>query len=153
MVDDLNNCLAMFNITSRVRIIHFISQCSHESNAGLWPTELASGADYQGRTDLGNIQPGDGVRFKGGGFIQTTGRYNYTNLANYLGDQEVVRQGATYVSKKYPWTSAGFWWHNNNMNALCDTSPSVEQVTLRVNGGYNGLADRIERYNLCDRVF
>jgi predicted chitinase len=53
---------------------------------------------------------------------------------------------------KYPATSAGYWWMNNKMNALCDTNPSVEQVTRRVNGGYNGLADRKVYYNRCLEV-
>jgi predicted chitinase len=51
-------------------------------------------------------------------------------------------EGVDYVVEKYPATSAGFWWMNNKMNALCDTNPPVEQVTRRVNGGTNGLADR-----------
>ena len=48
----------------------------------------------------------------------------------------------SYVAKKYPWISAGFWWYKNNMNRLCHGNPSVETVTRRVNEGTNGLADR-----------
>ena len=56
-------------------------------------------------------------------------------------------QGVNYVADNYPFSSAGFWWFNNGMNALCDGNPSVEQVTRRVNGGYNGLEDRKMYYN------
>lgn len=64
----------------------------------------------------------------------------------------MVSEGVSYVASRYPWTSAGFWWHKNGMNALCDSNPSVEQVTRRVNGGYNGLADRKYWYNRCVAV-
>lgn len=149
ILDDLNNCLERYKITTLSRMRHFISQCSHESGAGLWTKELASGEAYEGRTDLGNTQPGDGPKYKGGGYIQLTGRYNYTAFSNDIGDSSVVNLGVDYVAENYPWTSAGFWWDNNNMNALCDTNPSVSEVTLRVNGGYNGLADRQMYYNRC----
>jgi predicted chitinase len=56
-------------------------------------------------------------------------------------------QGVSYVAEHYPFTSGGFWWYSNNMNALCDRNPTVAQVTLRVNGGYNGLSDREYYYN------
>jgi LysM repeat protein/predicted chitinase len=153
ILDDLNNCIERYNITTRSRLCHFISQCSHESGAGRWTQELASGEAYEGREDLGNTQPGDGPKFKGAGYIQLTGRYNYTQFANAIGDPEIVNQGVDYVANNYPWTSAGFWWDSNNMNALCDTNPSVEAVTLRVNGGYNGLEDRRMYYNRCLQVF
>jgi predicted chitinase len=80
-----------------------------------------------------------------------TGRYNYQAFADYINDQKVM-QGVNYVAKTYPATSAGFWWMNNQMNALCDQSPTVAQVTLRVNGGYNGLRDRMYYYERCLQV-
>lgn len=135
MIDDLNNCLKIFNITTKLRMCHFISQCSEESCAGLYKEEIASGAEYNYRSDLGNIYPGDGQKYKGAGYIQLTGRANYTKFAEYMNDNKIIELGASYVANKYPWTSAGFWWHLNNINALCDTNPSVRQVTLQVNGG------------------
>ncbi|MEW4226420.1 LysM peptidoglycan-binding domain-containing protein, partial [Rossellomorea marisflavi] len=134
IIQDLNNCLELFNITTRSRICHFLSQCSVESLAGIYAEEIDDGWRYEGSTTLGNTQPGDGPKFKGGGYIQTTGRYNYTQFANYIGDPEVVNQGVTYLAAKYPWSSAGFWWYNNGMNALCDNNASVRTVTIRVNG-------------------
>ena len=58
-------------------------------------------------------------------------------------------QGVDYVAEHYPFSSAGFWWQKNKMNQLCDSSPSVKDVTLRVNGGTNGLADREMYYQRC----
>jgi predicted chitinase len=138
-------------INTPVRIRHFLSQISHESGGGRYKEELASGADYEGRSDLGNTQSGDGKRYKGAGYIQMTGRANYQAFANYIKDPKVM-DGVSYVAEKYPMTSAGFWWHNNNMNALCDTNPTVDQVTKRVNGGYNGLDDRKKYYARCCEV-
>jgi predicted chitinase len=137
----------MIGITSVPRIRHFLSQTAHESGGGRYKKELASGWDYEGRSDLGNTRAGDGPRFKGAGYIQLTGRANYQDFANFIKDPAVM-QGVDYVAEHYPFSSAGFWWQNNRMNELCDTNPSVRDVTLRVNGGTNGLEDR-EMY--CQR--
>tara|TARA_R110000868_G_scaffold146563_3_gene367396 strand:- start:1136 stop:1945 length:810 start_codon:yes stop_codon:yes gene_type:complete len=150
-VVDLNNCLKTFNITTKLRIRHFLSQISHESGGGKWTEELASGWDYEGRSDLGNTHSGDGPKYKGAGFIQLTGRANYQAFADYIKDPKVMN-GVSYVAAKYPATSAGFWWHNNVMNAFCDTNPTVAQVTRRVNGGYNGLSDREAYFQKCREV-
>jgi putative chitinase len=151
VIEDLNNCLKVFNINTTPRIRHFLSQISHESGGGRWLKELASGAAYEGRTDLGNTQPGDGRRYKGAGYIQITGRASYQAFADYINDQRIM-EGVDYVASKYPATSAGYWWYNNKMNELCDTNPTVAQVTRRVNGGYNGLADREYYYGRAVQI-
>lgn len=140
---DLNACLQRFQINTAPRIRHFLAQVGHESGGLRWMMELASGDAYEGRRDLGNSQRGDGPRFKGAGAIQLTGRYNYQRLADYLRDQRVM-EGAPYVAVRYPFTSAGFWWHLNDMNAYVDQGASCRQVSARVNGRdpANGLADR-----------
>jgi len=152
---ELNKCLKTFEITTPVRIRHFLAQISHESGGGRYKEELASGNDYEGRGDLarylGNTQSGDGPRYKGAGYIQLTGRANYQAFANYIKDPEVM-SGVSYVASRYPFTSAGYWWYSNQMNILCDTNPTVDQVTLRVNGGYNGLDDRKMYYKRCCNV-
>ncbi|URZ05236.1 Ig-like domain-containing protein [Clostridium felsineum] len=152
MLSDLNNCLKKFNITTTQRLRHFISQCSYESGCGIYTKELASGTQYEGRRDLGNIYPGDGPKYKGAGYIQLTGRANYQAFANYIGDQNVMT-GCDYVAQNYPWLSAGFWWYSNRMNDLCDSGASVEVITYKVNGGYNGLSDRQIYYNRCAQIF
>ena len=153
MIKDLNRCLEKYQITTKSRICHFISQCSHESAAGLYTKELASGDAYEGRKDLGNIYPGDGRKFKGGGYIQLTGRSNYQAFADEMGNQKIVSVGVDYVAQHYAWTSAGSWWNRNKMNNLVDSGASVETVTYRVNGGQNGLADRKKYYNMCVNIF
>lgn len=148
VINDLNSCLNLFKINTQSRMRHFISQISHESGAGKWMKELASGDAYEGRRDIGNTQPGDGKKYKGAGFIQLTGRANYASFSKYMNDPKIMN-GVDYVALNYPATSGGFWWYNNNMNALCDKNPSVEEVTRKVNGGYRGLEDRKKYYNRC----
>lgn len=148
---DLNNCLIRFSINTPPRLRHFISQVAHESCGLKYSQEIATGAAYENRRDLGNSQPGDGRRFKGAGFLQLTGRANYQALCNHLNDPRVM-EGCAYVAATYPFTSAGHWWHKNRMNAFCDLGVSVEQVTRRVNGGLNGLADRQLYYAIALRV-
>jgi putative chitinase len=148
IMSDLNSCLSRFQINTPIRMRHFISQISHESGGGKWMKELASGSAYEGRRDLGNTQPGDGRKYKGAGFIQLTGRANYSAFSKFMKDPKIM-DGVDYVALNYPATSAGFWWTNNNMNALCDRNPTVEEVTRRVNGGLNGIADRKVYYNRC----
>jgi predicted chitinase len=147
---ELNRCLEEWNITNPLRIRHFLSQTAHESGGGKWKKELSDGWYLEGRTDIGNTQAGDGPKYKGAGYIQLTGRYNYQAFSDWKQDDpKIMSIGCDHVAEVYPFTSAGFWWTNNNMNALCDTDPSVEQVTKRVNGGYNGLDDRKYYYGRC----
>lgn len=61
-------------------------------------------------------------------------------------------QGAEYVAERFPFTSAGWWWNSNKMNELCDRGATVKQVTRRVNGGYNGLSDRVEQYDRISKL-
>lgn len=150
-VEELNKCLNTFDITTTSRMRHFMSQISHESGGGRYMKELASGEAYEYRYDLGNTQPGDGPKYKGAGYLMLTGRANYQMFADYIKDQRVM-EGCDYVANNYPCTSAGHWWMRNKMNALCDTNPTVSQVTLKVNGGYNGLSDREYYYERCKVV-
>ncbi len=147
-IDEMNSCLAKYEITTAPRIRHFLSQTAHESGGGRYKKELASGEAYEYRDDLGNTSPGDGPKYKGAGYIQLTGKYNYSRLSDYLCDPHVM-DGVDYVAENLPFTSAGYWWLDNSMNELIDGGADVLAVTKRVNGGTNGLADREHYYQLC----
>ena len=149
---DLNSCLNRFEINTHPRMRHFLSQTAEESGGLKWMKELASGEQYQGRRDLGDTHPGDGPKYKGAGVLQLTGRDNYQAFANYIHDSKVM-EGVNYVSITYPFTSGGFWWYKNNMNALCDRGATVEEITRRVNGGLNGLAQREAYYKKALKFF
>ena len=138
---------AKFNITNNLRLIHFLAQCAHESGNFKWVTEFASGAAYEGRKDLGNTQPGDGIRFKGRGYIQLTGRANYAQFSKFCGEDCVANPDL--VATKYPMMSAAYFFNVNKLWTICDqgaTDEIVTKVTKRVNGGTNGLADRLKHF-------
>lgn len=146
-IDELNIGMARFGITSKPNVRHFLAQTAHESGGGRWMEELASGTAYEGRSDLGNTQPGDGVKFKGAGYLQVTGRFNYTHLSKALNDPKVLELGCPYVAETYPISSAAWWWRDiGKLIPLCDTGSGVREVTLVVNGGTNGLREREAYY-------
>ena len=143
---DLNACLNRFEINTNLRLKHFLAQIAHESGGLRWMQERATGDAYEWRRNLGNVKPGDGRKYKGAGAIQLTGRANYQVFADYMNDQKIM-QGSDFVSTEYPFTSAGFWWLDNGMNARCDRGDTLEQISRMVNlggaaGVINGLADR-----------
>lgn len=142
-LSDLQACLRRFAIDTPARIGHFLAQIGHESGGLRWLEELADGSAYEGRLDLGNSQPGDGPRFKGAGAIQLTGRANYARFSRFIGDPRVM-EGCAYVARHYPFSSAGFWWHDNGLNAEVDGGASCRRISRLVNGRdpANGLADR-----------
>jgi putative chitinase len=174
---------AKFNITNNLRLAHFLAQCGHESGGfkavsenlnysadGLKkifpkyfpgniaesysrnPEKIASKV-YGGRMGNGDESTKEGFKFRGRGYIQLTGKANYTNFAKFIGEDTVANPDL--VATKYPLASAGFFFDSNKLWAICDKGAddaTVTAVTKRVNGGTIGLVDRIkhfkEYYNL-----
>lgn len=129
---------------NELRFAHFIAQLAHESGNFRYMEEIASGAAYEGRKDLGNTEKGDGTRYKGRGPIQLTGRANYRKYGRALGidfesHPEVVSIPSIglLVACKY--------WANNGLNELADRD-DISTITLRINGGSNGIEDRKAKF-------
>jgi putative chitinase len=137
------------------RQAHFLAQIAHESGGLRWLSELASGAAYEGRADLGNDRPGDGPRFKGRGLIQLTGRANYTAFGRAVGrDLTSSTEAAAQVARDPDLCvrAATWFWSERGLNALADAD-DLEAVTRRINGGLNGLADRAKYLARAKLVF
>ena len=142
-------------IDTPLRRAHFLAQIAHESGGLRWLAELASGAAYEGRADLGNDRPGDGARFKGRGLIQLTGRANYTAFARAVGrDLTSSTDAADQVAADPDLCvrAATWFWSTHALNALADAD-DLEAVTRRINGGLNGLADRARYLARAKAVF
>ncbi len=146
----LNDAMIEFDINTPARRASFIAQVGHESGQLLYVRELASGAAYEGRQDLGNTQPGDGKRYRGRGLIQVTGRLNYTACMMALGI-DCVEHPEILELPENACRSAGWFWKSHGLNALADTGDQV-RVTKRINGGTNGLADRLALFAVAKRV-
>jgi putative chitinase len=174
---------AKFNITNNLRLSHFLSQCGHESGGfkavsenlnysadGLkkifgkyfpgnlnesyarQPEKIAARV-YASRMGNGDEASKEGFKFRGRGFIQLTGKANYTNFTKFIGEDCIANPDL--VATKYPLASAAFFFDSNKLWSICDKGAddaTVTAVTKRVNGGTIGLADRIkhfkEYYNL-----
>lgn len=146
----LNAAMAEFDIITLARQASFIAQVGHESGQLRYVREIASGAAYEGRKDLGNTQPGDGVRFRGRGLIQVTGRSNYTAAMMAL-DIDCVEHPELLELPVNACRSAGWFWKTHGLNELADAGDQVK-VTKRINGGTNGLADRLALFEVAKRV-
>jgi predicted chitinase len=140
----LNKAMAEAGITTKLRKAAFLAQLAHESGQFRYFEEIASGAAYEGRKDLGNTQPGDGKRFKGRGPIQLTGRSNYTAASRALGI-DLVNNPKRAADVDVGFRTAAWFWNTRNLNTYADAG-NFREVTRRINGGYNGLADREAYY-------
>jgi len=183
VIAQIPDTAAKFNITNPLRLAHFLAQCGHESGGfravsenlnysaqGLVkifgkyfnattaagyarnPQKIASRV-YANRMNNGDEASGEGWKFRGRGYIQLTGKANYTNFTRFIGEDCI--SNPDLVATKYPLASAAFFFDSNKLWAICDRGAddaTVTAVTKRVNGGTIGLADRIkhfkEYYNL-----
>jgi predicted chitinase len=146
----IHQAMQEFEITSYLREAAFLAQLAHESGELRYMEEIASGAAYEGRANLGNTQPGDGKRYKGRGPIQLTGRANYERYGGLLG-LDLINNPTIAATPEVGFRIAGQFWQLNGLNALADQQ-DIRQITKRINGGYNGLDDRIKYYERAKKV-
>lgn len=140
LLPHLNTTMQRYAITTPLRQAHFLAQVGHESDGFNTNEEYASGADYEGRGDLGNTRAGDGVRFKGRGLIQVTGRANYADCGRALA-VDLINNPQRLGDFDLACLSAGWYWDTRNLNIYADRD-DVLTITKIINGGTNGLADR-----------
>lgn len=140
--------------TTLPRAAMWCAQLGHESGGLRYMQEIASGAAYEGRRDLGNTVKGDGVRFKGHGPIQITGRHNHTLVSRWAHERGLVPTPTYFVDHpaelagdRYGFLGPVWYWTvaRPTINALCDKG-DIRAVTKLINGGLNGLDDRVTRY-------
>lgn len=136
----LNQTMLEAQITTPQRIQMFLAQVGHESGQLRYVEELASGQAYEGRSDLGNSHPGDGVKYKGRGLIQVTGRDNYIACGLAL-DLPLLDSPELLKEPENAARSAGWFWTYKQLNSYCDRGDFIG-LTKRINGGTNGLPDR-----------
>ena len=132
-------------ITDKNERAMFLAQMRHESGNFKYDEEIASGKDYEGRKDLGNVNPGDGVRYKGRGYIQLTGRANYRTYGNKIG---VDLENNPDLAKRPDIAAAiaiAYW--NSRVNKNAARSGDVKTVTYNINGGSRGLSERQKYFN------
>ncbi len=146
----LGEAMRLYGINTPLRIAAFLAQIGHESGSLRYVRELASGEAYEGRKDLGNTRIGDGVRFKGRGLIQVTGRTNYTIVARALEIDCVNHPGLLEVPG-HAAESAAWWWQTHGLNELADRG-EFEKITRKINGGLNGQRDRQTIYARAKKV-
>lgn len=163
LLPGLQRCFQLAECDTVNRRAALIGQLFAESGGLRWQEEIASGAAYEGRcSDLGNCQPGDGVRYKGRDFIQVTGRAHYRDLSLWAYQHGQVPTPTFFVDNPGllatdPHAFLGVVWYwtvARPMNALVDAGPDAqwgryrgfEAVTAAVNGGLNGLTERRDAY-------
>lgn len=152
----LDAAMREFGIDKPVRQAMFTAQILHESGLLRWTVEIwgptPAQSRYEGRKDLGNTKPGDGIKFLGRGPLQITGRGNYTLMAVALRVPDLLDHPEKLGQPELGSRAAAHFWKSRKLNELADTR-DVERVTRVINGGINGLADRIAFFNAATGVF
>lgn len=154
---DFNDAMVQAGCTTVNRAAMWCAQIGHESLGLRYMEEIADGSNYEGRADLGNTVRGDGVRFKGRGPIQLTGRTNYTRFGGWAFDRGLVADARYFLThptevatSTWGFLAAAWYWTvaRPRLNAQADAGDIVA-ATRSINGGTNGLADRQERWDRC----
>ena len=157
----LTAAVSEFGIDQPARTAAFLAQLAHESAQFKFMEEIWGPTAAQRRyeppdklaTTLGNTEPGDGFRFKGRGPIQVTGRANYRRFGDLLG-LDLVATPAQAASPEVAFRIAALFWSKKGLNELADrvTPEAFREITRRINGGFNGLAERQRFYETAKTV-
>jgi putative chitinase len=131
-----------FGLDTPLRAAHFLAQVAHESAGFSTTEEFASGKAYEGRVDLGNTHPGDGVRYKGRGLIQLTGRHNYGVYAKIIGEDLVGHPDRAADPATSLILACEFWNRTARGLSRFADADDIVSITRKINGGLNGLDDR-----------
>lgn len=172
----MNIICPAYEIDSPQQFAHFLAQGCHESAGFSTLRELGNNKyfdKYENRTDLGNKFPGDGLKFKGRGIFQTTGRNNYLILGIAKGKRDLFINNPELLEQPEHavWSACEYWknhhFHDiavhsdtdilkktirrNKVKMIIDVSP-VEFISYSVNGGDNGMAERKKYYAIAKKV-
>ncbi|MEG7202736.1 glycoside hydrolase family 19 protein [Pseudomonas aeruginosa] len=157
-VSALNRAMQRYRIDSPVRQAAFLAQVGHESGQLRWVRELG-GTDYLAKYDTGKLAErlgnspeadGDGQLYRGRGLIQITGRDNYRKAGAALGIPLLDRPELLELPE-WAAISAGWWWANHGLNELADAG-EFEKITKVINGGLNGLEERVKLWRCAQEV-
>lgn len=135
VVKFLNEYSKDYGLTTPLRMAHFLAQAAHESAHFRTLEEYATGSAYEGRKDLGNLTKGDGVKYKGRGIFQLTGRFNYQKFGGTL----LLNNPNLASTPRVSVLTALEYWGINNLNSLADKDDLLN-LSIRINGkNKNGL--------------
>lgn len=165
-VASFNMYAVYFGVDTKKRVIHYLAQVFHESGCLRYVEEIASGAAYDTGAKaiaLGNTpeKDGDGQKYKGRGFIQLTGAANYRNfnLCDFC-MEDVVKHPEKVALYPLNQVASLWFWEKNRLSEIADLDDGgsagddiVRRITKRVNGGYNGLSDRLYYYRRFKKEF
>jgi putative chitinase len=153
VTDWFNKYSDQYEVNNPKRIAAFLAQTIVESASFTATREFASGSEYEGRKDLGNVNPGDGKKFKGRGYIQITGANNYALCSKALfNDYTLLKNPDLLATPQYAMQSAMWFWFSHGLNPLADKQ-YFQTITQRINGGLNNFADRVHYYNIICSSF
>jgi len=157
----LNTAMSRFEIGQPKRVAAFLAQVGHESGELRYVRELGSDA-YLSKYDTGALAvrlgntpeaDGDGQKYRGRGLIQITGRRNYLACSQALfGDERLLREPTLLEQPQWAAESAAWFWQSNGLNELADKD-QFTTITRRINGGLNGLEDRLRLWARAKAAF
>lgn len=150
-LEPINAACVEYEINTPARISVFLGQLAHESGQLRYVREIATGAAYEGRADLGNTQPGDGKKYRGRGLIQITGRANYEKCGAALGIN-LIDHPESLETPENACRSAAWYWQTHGCNDLADKD-EFSKITKKINGGQNGRQDRESYYARAKSTF